>query len=366
EAAVPTRVFDAKADFGATGDGRTDDTDAIQAAIDAARDHGEGALAYLPSGYYVLTRSLQVGGGQYSFGGGGFLTRLLWRGPDGGTAIEVSDPQDITLADFTVGHHDSGPVNLACDIRQSSTGGPSRITYDGVFAYGMYQKQPDTQGILFDGLSPESVVHAIHVQGNLRFRNSARATILIANSYEGTVSIEGDRAERDGFLGFIMRLATLSAPTLHIRDNHSVVMSDFYNEQSDRHLVLEGKPGDPEGFVTIQGAKVHTFTQEPLLEVHGYAGRVLLGPNQLYIEPKEPRFIGTGDRPLELILAGHFLYEVTPQFELPPNAHLTLLENQGLPNAGLERPQAMEAVSAALDDLRRLGEVDWRVTGVAR
>jgi hypothetical protein len=225
----------------------------------------------------------------------------------------------------------------------------------------MYQKQPDKQGLLFDGLSPGSVVHAIHVQGNLRFRNSARATILIANSYEGTVSIEGDGPARDGFLGFMMRLATLSAPTLHIRDNHSVVMSDFYNEQSDKHLVLEGAPEDPPGHVTIQGAKVHTFTQEPLLEVHGYGGRVFLGPNQLYVEPKEPRFIGAGDRPLELILAGHFLYDVTPQFELPPSAHLTLIENQTLANAGLDRPEALQAASDALDDLRRLGEIDRAV-----
>ena len=361
EATVPSEVFDAKADFGAVGDGQTDDTDAIQAAIDAAREHGAGALAYLPTGHYVITRSLQVTGGDYTVGGGGFLTRLVWRGPDGGTAIEVIDPQNLTLADFAVGHHDGGPVNLAYDIRQSSTGGPSRMTYDGVFVFGMYQKQPDKQGLLFDGLSPGSVVHAIHVQGNLRFRNSARATILIANSYEGTVSIEGDGPARDGFLGFMMRLATLSAPTVHIRDNHSVVMSDFYNEQSDKHLVLEGAPEDPPGHVTIQGAKVHTFTQEPLLEVHGYGGRVFLGPNQLYVEPKEPRFIGTGDRPLELILAGHFLYDVTPQFELPPSAHLTLIENQTLANAGLDRPEALQAASDALDDLRRLGEIDRAV-----
>ncbi|MBM3474148.1 MAG: hypothetical protein FJX75_12835 [Armatimonadetes bacterium] len=363
EVSEPTKVFDAKQDFGATGDGKTDDTNAIQAAIDAARGHGQGAVAYLPGGHYILTRPLRITGGGYTFGGAGFLTRLIWRGADGGTSIEVVDPQDVTLESFAVGHHDLGPVTAGADIRQTSTGGPSRITYDGVFAYGMYQKQPDKQGIVFDGLSPESVVHAIHVQGNLRFRDSARAKILIANSYEGTVSIEGEQTERDGFLGFMMRLTTIAAPTLHVRDNHSVVMSDFYVEQSDRHLLLEGKPGNPPGHVTIQGAKIHTFTQEPLVEIHDYAGRVFLGPNQFYVEPKEPRIIATGHAPLELILAGHFLYNVTPKFELSPAVRLTAMENQGLANAGLERPEALQAAATALDDLRRLGQVDHEING---
>ena len=41
-------------DYGATGDGETDDTAAIQAAIDAGRS------VYLPPGTYVLSRELRV------------------------------------------------------------------------------------------------------------------------------------------------------------------------------------------------------------------------------------------------------------------------------------------------------------------
>ena len=41
-------------DYGATGDGETDDTAAIQAAIDAGRS------VYLPSGIYVLSREVRV------------------------------------------------------------------------------------------------------------------------------------------------------------------------------------------------------------------------------------------------------------------------------------------------------------------
>lgn len=44
----------------AVGDGRTDDSAAIQAALDAAANHGEGGVVFLPSGRYRITRSLLV------------------------------------------------------------------------------------------------------------------------------------------------------------------------------------------------------------------------------------------------------------------------------------------------------------------
>ncbi len=49
-------------DFGAVGDGVTDDTAAVQAAIDAAGEKG-GGIVYLPPGKYLIAGSLQVGVG---------------------------------------------------------------------------------------------------------------------------------------------------------------------------------------------------------------------------------------------------------------------------------------------------------------
>ncbi len=363
EVSQPGKVYDAVRDFGAKADGKTDDTAALQAAIDAAREHGQGAIAYFPAGHYAISQSLRVTGGGYTVGGSGFMTRLLWTGPADGVGMEVSDPQEVTLQAFTIGHHDAGPYQTAADIRQTSTGGPSRCNYDYVFAYGMYQKQPDRQGILFQNLSPGSVVYALHTQGNLRFDDSASARFLFANSYEGTVSVQGRRREREGILGFMMRLATLSDPTVHVRDNQSLVMSDFYVEQADRHLLLEGEPELPPGAVTVQGAKIHLNVDQPILEARGYHGRVYLGQNQLYINPKEPRFVTTGEGALELALCGLFLYDVTPRFELGPGTRLMLAANQGLDNAGVERPEGHQAIAAALDDLRRLGQLDHQING---
>ncbi|MDO5531068.1 glycosyl hydrolase family 28-related protein [Sutterella sp.] len=61
-------------DFGAVGDGETDDTAAIQAAIDRAESVGGGTVL-LPAGTYLAT-SITLKGGVYVVGGGYDVTQL--------------------------------------------------------------------------------------------------------------------------------------------------------------------------------------------------------------------------------------------------------------------------------------------------
>ena len=64
---------------------------------------------------------------------------------------------------------------------------------------------------------------------------------------------------------------------------------------------------------------------------------------------------------MRLILAGHFWYETEPRFELGPEVKLTLLGNREIPDAGVDG-EALDAMAAALDDLRRLGQLDRRLS----
>ncbi len=57
--AWPAKIFDVKKDFAAKGDDVTDDTQAIQNALDAARANGGGTV-YLPWGIYRLSRSIVI------------------------------------------------------------------------------------------------------------------------------------------------------------------------------------------------------------------------------------------------------------------------------------------------------------------
>jgi len=101
------------------------------------------------------------------------------------------------------------------------------------------------------------------------------------------------------------------------------------------------------------------FTQEPVFDIDNYAGRIYYGQSQFYTEPKEPRFVSRGTRPVRLTLAGHFWYGTRPRFELGPAVKLTLLGNREVPDAGVDT-EAMRAMAAALDDLRRIGKLDVR------
>lgn len=67
-------------EFGATGDGKTDDTAAIQRAIDESQD----GMVRLPRGDYRITRTLEVDlatVGRFAMDGSGGTARLLMAGP---------------------------------------------------------------------------------------------------------------------------------------------------------------------------------------------------------------------------------------------------------------------------------------------
>jgi len=63
--------------------------------------------------------------------------------------VEVRDAQDVVLEDLMVGAHDAGPMNNSIDIQQVGSTRPSRVTYDGVYVFGMYQKAPLRKGFRF-------------------------------------------------------------------------------------------------------------------------------------------------------------------------------------------------------------------------
>ena len=360
--AVPTRVFDVVRDFGAKGDGRTDDSAAIQSAIDAARQQGGGAMAYLPGGRYVVFRSLSVAGRDYTLGGSGFRCGLIWRGEPGKPFIVVSGAQNVTLANFMVGHHDLGPMTHGNDILVTAPADkPCRLVLDEVYAFGIYDKAPDKHGIHFDRLPAGSVIDAWHVQGNLRITGCAEATLLFRTSYEGTVTVEGAPSAGDGIAGFLTRLATTCRPALRVLDNNSVVMSDFYVEESDQVALLRGAAGQPAGRVTIQGPKMHLHTQQPVFDISDYAGQVYYGQSQMYCDPKETQFRCSGTRPVQLILAGDFWYNNRPVFKAEPPAQVVLVGNSGVADS-TTGARELASLATALDDLRRLGEVDLRLS----
>ncbi|MGN6374003.1 MAG: glycosyl hydrolase family 28-related protein [Sphingomonas sp.] len=131
----------------AAGDGSTDDTGALQAAIDAAYAKGGGGIVFLPSGRYRLTHTLYVRPGVRLFGVGktrpvfvladntpgfqkGVATMIIFagNGPDSSARVPFPPPDSVpanpNIADANSGTFYSAMSNVDFAIGQ---GNPAAI-----------------------------------------------------------------------------------------------------------------------------------------------------------------------------------------------------------------------------------------------
>lgn len=377
-AALPSRIFDAKTDFGAAGDGRTDDTDAVQNAIDAAREHGQDAIAYLPRGDYAVSRTLRLGGADYRVGGSGSRTYIRWRGRGPEPVFHVEDPQRVILEQLAVVSEGTGP-----DVLQTDSGQPSFMVYDSVYVYGMYRRNPWKHGLHLVGLGQGATVLIREITGSMRFTNSAEARILVNASYYGNVMVDGKDKRRSGILGFLSRFSGEKPCTLYVWDNQNLVMSDYYVESAEQYASIRGSADDPPGRVVIQGAKIHCkgYPLSPVpIAIQDYAGLIMLGHQQFNNSPKPSLIAWGGKRPCDLILVGAEWYGTTPAIqrvgETDPETSVLRAYAVGCEvkswNRETDRPlshrfeevfnpleaDALAGVASGFDELRRLGQLD--------
>ncbi|MDR3689219.1 MAG: glycosyl hydrolase family 28-related protein [Fimbriimonas sp.] len=92
QGSVPSASLKTPMDFGAVGDGTTDDTDAMQRAIDATQN---GGSLYFPGGHKYLVRSLHATGEVHWLGPGG--SWLNDRAADGAVIIQGNDAKEDLL-----------------------------------------------------------------------------------------------------------------------------------------------------------------------------------------------------------------------------------------------------------------------------
>ncbi|HEY3396068.1 MAG TPA: glycosyl hydrolase family 28-related protein [Armatimonadota bacterium] len=362
---LPGVIYDAKIDFGAVGDNVTDDTNAIEACITAARLHGQGALAYIPAGYYKLTRTINITGVNYYIGGAGFYTQLYWSGLPGGVMFTVTDPHRITLEHFAM----EGPDSVAKIVQTCSGATPTRIKYDGVYTWvrGLIGR-PNDRGLELVNLPANATVLMDHWDGSVNSINSSQAIIFSNVSYEGIVRVSGT-SPHTGFFGFNTRVTAVDDDTLVVNDNQDVVMGNWYMEQApNSYCRLQGSPALPPGRVTIKPVRAHAWGtgDNILIKINDYNGRVAFLGGQFDADATH-NIVCTGTAPLDLTFAGNMWWLTPPVITAGSNVRLTLFQNictdtplDTLPN--VVPPGGRNGVAvAAMDDLRVLGQWDQKL-----
>jgi hypothetical protein len=154
----------------------------------------------------------------------------------------------------------------------------SYTLYDNVRGHGWLVAEPDVRGLHFENLGPHDVVHSIATYGNMVFKECGAATILIDSHYEGTMHVKGENSNRNGITAFQFALLEICNPCIWVEDNNSLVMTDFYNEQSISIYRLEGNENLPSGRISLGSIKV----ENPARTVDGYHGQLTLLYPQYY------------------------------------------------------------------------------------
>jgi hypothetical protein len=389
-ATVPGKVFDAKRDFGALGNGKADDSKAVQNTINAAREHGAGAIAHFPRGTYRVTRTINVTGGNYHVGGSGYSLTTI-RGTTSPVVL-ITDPDNIQLEYIHI--RSGGELETA--VRQVSTvSAPSRIHYENV-AFNFFGRQfvtPDTftgpGAFEAVGLSKGSILTGWMFQAHLKgisFENCSAARIMlghVGNHSGGAVRVKGTQTDRSGFFGILT-----GHTRYRIEDNQSVVASDTYIEQLGMHdwsqgpfIVLRGSSSLPAGRVTIGSPKLSgrnrrtpgpgTDPYEDYFMVDDYRGRLSnmvsdYGNSSKTYDPLKEAFrvICRGTAPLDVLLMGNHYGKggsgARPVIEGGGNITRSLIANWNgkdpVPNVIDSR--SLRLASLALDDFRELGAMD--------
>lgn len=392
---VGGKVFDAKRDFGAKGDGKADDTDAIMATIAAAREHGKGAIAYLPCGEYKVKKTIEITGSDYRVTGAGCCwdagTAVRWGGPapaDGSEAaiIHVKNATNLDLSGMKVGSpycDEPGLISILHEGSDAASGGPALVTYDDIGGY-----------TVFRGLGTNDRVFTGVLLGIAEFDSCQRATVLFeqfhpsrhpqSKKFDTTLRVRGrdQSVPKDGFLGLLTFYNAGNPFDVTVEDSQNLVISDYYTEQTWRILLMKGNQGDTPGRVTMLCHKFHGEHVDDLVNIRDYNGGLYLAaapiPQVPITDPEEAEKAGggtmagvkvknvpmvfshTGTNPFDIMFVGG-----NTVFKIDPAASM-ILPKEGKPWPPELSDAEKSKIAAALDDLRRLGDVYMEFKGVEK
>jgi hypothetical protein len=215
--------------------------------------------------------------------------------------------------------HIGDPKGLKVErIAFKSPDGITTIHQTGVQAGSIYYHnvftslhEPYDEGILFDGLPSGTEVFAKHIDGNVTVRNSSEAKILLGFAVYSQLLVEGTTPQT-GFLGILSAVTSRHEYTLMVRDNQSVTMTDWYNEQTEKLISLEGN-GIGSGRVVLDHTKAATDAVQ-MTVIDNYGG-LLSQTGALFGRSKDTNtreIAATNASDLRVLLMGNHSWHQAP------------------------------------------------------
>ncbi len=193
--------------YGATGDGATDDTDAIQTAIDAAEENSGGTI-FLPRGTYKITSTLTIDGSEIHFmGDGRFRTTIDASALAADTYAIIfsgSEGSEYSIAAASEGDA-SVTMTTAAQASNFAAGDVVRIASDDVFSLGkcgecgIVEKINATTGVvslrwkLFDDYTTAPVISKVSMLSNVSLCD---LTVAMSSADAAYTALKFDRVER--------------------------------------------------------------------------------------------------------------------------------------------------------------------------
>lgn len=380
-------LFDAVQSYGADNTGAVDATSAIQNCINAAKNAGGGAVAYIPRGIYKISSTLNITGSNYTVSGCGYRTEIRWYGGTTGTMISVVDPQQVRVTNFHIwaNNGDSQTYDGVCRIRQTSSGGASSVLYEFI-NWGGYNISPRTRtlrGMECVSLPATAQVRFEQNCGNLNLIDCGRATMLANTHYDGRIIVEGATYAKTGVTGCLTYFATCNDTDIVVKDNQDLTIDDYYSEQTDHSMSISRNSSTfSTGHVTIQSAKQNNYFnagggEDPYITINNYAGRIFGGRGNFIHEIKTPPpsnyyfYVDHyGSQACDVVFGAAFFYRGLPAFREYGSGRTTHLLNNVWrnpddstpPNGGLitnvTNANTNGLIRQALDDSRLLGKCD--------
>jgi hypothetical protein len=358
-----------------------DASPAIQSAITAAQTANNGSIVYIPTGLYKVASTLNLSGSNYTVEGNGSSSQLCWIGPDKGTMMLVSNPQNLTVKLLRL----SALNESVTGLKEVSTG-PSNATYDEIHYIGYHDGNPGAgapsngPGIVLSGLAAGSTVYMPHEDSPLVVQDCGAAQILTNFIQLGSITVSGT-SPKTGFFGVMIAEGTQVVPgeyNIVVKDNQDLVIGGYYTEQGASDVTVSRDAGKDTGRVTIEGfsgglGTSNTTRSGISINADNYLGRFYYGMQFLLnthpggtwpVEIQQ-----NGDNALDLMLAGDVIIGGPPKITTQTGAHLIAYQNvlvdsdkkNDLGQPAPATPADYLSMSQALDDFRQLEAVDLSV-----